>query len=78
MGSSTNQPFQEKSHTCMKHNITIPLGHIDCRDPKTYCKFRTSCLIWFLHKESFKAGTDAEHNEFGYTKGSFPENEQRI
>jgi hypothetical protein len=26
---------------------------MNCRDPEIYCKFRTSCTIWFLTKKNF-------------------------
>ncbi|MFC1811122.1 zinc ribbon domain-containing protein [Thermodesulfobacteriota bacterium] len=34
----------------MKHNITVSDEHNQCRDPEIYCKFRSSCPIWFIDK----------------------------
>ncbi len=35
---------------CMKHNIFMCEECLQCRDPDIYCKFRSSCPIWFMEK----------------------------
>jgi putative FmdB family regulatory protein len=35
---------------CMKHDIHVSEESIRCRDPEIYCKFRSSCPIWFMDK----------------------------
>jgi len=42
----------------MKHNTYLCEECLKCRDPNIYCKFRSSCPIWFLSKR--KEGLDAE------------------
>ena len=41
----------DAGYTCMKHGITVSEKHIQCRDPEIYCKFRSSCPIWFMDKK---------------------------
>lgn len=36
---------------CSKHKIGLCAECISCGDPEIYCKFRSSCPIWFIHKE---------------------------
>ena len=40
----------EPSYTCIKHNITVSDECTHCRDPEIYCKFRSSCPIWFIDR----------------------------
>ncbi len=35
----------------MKHGVYMCEECVRCRDPKIYCKFRSSCVISFLQKE---------------------------
>jgi hypothetical protein len=35
-------------HTCQKYGIAMCEACLKCRDPKIYCKFRSSCTIHFL------------------------------
>jgi len=42
----------------MKHNTYLCEECLKCRDPNIYCKFRSSCPIWFLSKR--KEGLDTE------------------
>jgi hypothetical protein len=53
MGRSVNHPDTETGYACMKHQISMCADCMECRDPEIYCKFRTSCTIWFLTKKSF-------------------------
>ncbi len=38
----------------MKHNVYMCEECLKCRDPNLYCKFRSSCPIWFLTKSREK------------------------
>ncbi len=62
MGKCINHPDRETSYLCQKHNIYMCEECIKCRDPEIYCKFRSSCPIWFMNKG--KAGwEEKEKNE---------------
>jgi len=39
----------------MKHEVYMCDECVHCRDPEIYCKFRSSCPIWFMHKENKRA-----------------------
>jgi len=58
LGKCVNHPDRETSFLCMKHNTYLCEECLKCRDPNIYCKFRSSCPIWFLSKR--KEGLDAE------------------
>ena len=47
-----NHPDRATRYLCMKHQAYMCEECLRCRDPKIYCKFRTSCPIHFLQKES--------------------------
>ncbi|MDM8517073.1 ASKHA domain-containing protein [Desulfobacterales bacterium HSG16] len=51
MGKCVNHPDRETSFICMKHEVYMCDECAHCRDPEIYCKFRSSCPIWFMHKE---------------------------
>jgi hypothetical protein len=53
----TNHPDRETSYECSKHRIGMCAECLDCRDPDIYCKFRESCVIWFLTKKNFEDET---------------------
>lgn len=36
----------------MKHKYNVCEQCIACSDPEIYCKFRSSCAIFFLEKEA--------------------------
>jgi len=40
----------------MKHDNYLCRACLQCRDPEIYCKYRPSCLIWFMDKNSDKLG----------------------
>ncbi len=61
MGTCINHPDRETSYLCMKHNVYLCEECLKCKDPEIYCKFRSSCPIWFLTKR--KAGLDSEAEE---------------
>jgi hypothetical protein len=41
----------------MKYNVYLCGECLTCRDPELYCKFRSSCPIWFLQKKGIDAWT---------------------
>ena len=58
MGKCSCHPAIETSYICMKHNIYLCEECLKCRDPELFCKFRSSCPIWFMDKKM--AGLDEE------------------
>ncbi|VEN73992.1 hypothetical protein EPICR_200043 [Candidatus Desulfarcum epimagneticum] len=48
---ATPEADDQNALVCMKHGIRVDADRADCRDPEIYCKFRPSCLIWFMRKE---------------------------
>ncbi|SHO46795.1 hypothetical protein SAMN02745220_01642 [Desulfopila aestuarii DSM 18488] len=54
MGRCRNHPERETNHHCLKHNVFLCEECLSCLDPELYCKFRTSCTIWFVHKEKVR------------------------
>jgi len=55
MGKCVNHPDRETSYMCMKHGIYLCEDCLKCRDPEIYCKFRSSCPIWFMEKRKKRA-----------------------
>ncbi len=60
MGKCINHPDRETSFICMKHEVYMCDECVHCRDPEIYCKFRSSCPIWFMHKEKKRAERELE------------------
>ncbi|MDO9565442.1 MAG: hypothetical protein Q7J15_01665 [Candidatus Desulfaltia sp.] len=56
MAKCVNHPDMETEFICMKYNVYLCEKCLKCSDPETYCKFRTSCLIWFFTIERSGAG----------------------
>ncbi len=50
MGKCVNHPDRETQYICMKHQIYLCEECLKCKDPKIYCKYRSSCPIWFMAK----------------------------
>ena len=50
MGKCLCNPEIETSMVCMKDNVYLCEECLSCRNPEIYCKFRTSCPIWFTQK----------------------------
>ena len=48
MGKCINHPDRETEIICSKHSIYLCEECLVCRDPEIYCKFRSSCQIWFI------------------------------
>ena len=51
MGKCIRHPDRESNFLCMKHNVHLCEECLFCRDPELYCKFRSSCPIWFIHRQ---------------------------
>jgi len=56
MGKCIKHPESETDYKCMKHDNYLCRACLQCRDPEIYCKYRPSCLIWFMDKNSDKLG----------------------
>ncbi len=59
MGDRSCTPGEASRYMCMKHQVYLCEDSLQCRDPKIYCKFRSSCTIWFMEK----AGSDLDAEE---------------
>ena len=51
MGTCVNHPDRETNYACRKHNIYLCEEYLECRDSEIYCKYRSSCVIWFMTKK---------------------------
>ena len=62
MGKCSCHPEIETSYLCMKYNQYLCKECLRCQDPEIYCKFRSSCPIWFMQKKGIEdwAGADEE------------------
>ncbi len=60
MGTCKNHPNREASYICLKHNNYLCSDCLQCKDPEIYCKFRTSCVIFFLTE---KDGDRIDHED---------------
>ncbi len=45
---------QNSSYHCQKYNLNFDDEGLGCKDPKLYCKFRPSCIIWFVTRKNHK------------------------
>ncbi|WP_041280433.1 ASKHA domain-containing protein [Desulfosudis oleivorans] len=52
MGKCVNHPDRDTNYACLKHGTYMCEECLKCRDPELYCKFRSSCPIWFMTKHS--------------------------
>lgn len=62
MGKCINHPHRESRYHCMKHNYFLCDECIECKDPDIYCKYRSSCPIYFLTRKGFDKGDKAVEN----------------
>ncbi len=53
MGQCLCHPEKESQYLCMKDNVYLCDECLHCRNPEIYCKYRTSCPIWFMEKRGF-------------------------
>lgn len=51
MGICINHPDRETSYLCQKHQVYLCEECLACSDPQLYCKFRSSCIIWFITRK---------------------------
>jgi hypothetical protein len=56
MGTCKNHPDRHTGYICQKHNYYLCDSCLACSDPKLYCKFRSSCIIFFRTEK--EEGTD--------------------
>jgi hypothetical protein len=66
MGKCRNHPDRETSYLCSKYTIYMCEECFKCSDPEIYCKFRSSCPIWFVDRR--KAGLDEDEQPEEVTK----------
>jgi hypothetical protein len=59
MGKCRNHPDRETSYVCSKYTTYMCKECFKCSDPEIYCKFRSSCPIWFVDKQK----AELEHGE---------------
>ncbi|MGD9016663.1 MAG: hypothetical protein PVH30_04715 [Desulfobacterales bacterium] len=52
MGRCIHHPERDTSYQCMKYRIHLCDDCLRCRDPELYCKHRSQCIIWFVHKQA--------------------------
>jgi hypothetical protein len=57
MSGCDNQKETEVTYTCSKYGLRLAPALASCKDPKLYCKYRTSCLIHFLEKQRRAPGS---------------------
>lgn len=58
MGKCSCRPEIETSYLCMKHHVYLCEECLECQDPNIYCKFRSSCPIWFMQKKYSESWID--------------------
>lgn len=51
MGKCKNHRDEETAYFCQKHEYYVCDKCLKCNDPEIFCKFRSSCLIYFLEKK---------------------------
>jgi len=51
MPKCVNHSDRETNYLCLKQNIHLCEECLGCNDPELYCKFRSSCIIWFMTKK---------------------------
>ena len=62
MGQCLCHPEKDSPYLCMKDNVYLCDECLHCRNPEIYCKYRTSCPIWFMEKRGFKDSEEAPGN----------------
>ncbi|SDO55748.1 hypothetical protein SAMN05660330_00516 [Desulforhopalus singaporensis] len=50
MAKCTVHPERDTSYQCHKHKVWLCRKCLACRDPHIYCRYRSSCIIWFATK----------------------------
>jgi hypothetical protein len=54
MKTCDKHPDRRADYTCMKYDAHMCEQCLKCKDPELYCKYRSSCAVWFLTKKKFK------------------------
>jgi hypothetical protein len=65
MGTCVNHPDRETSFICLKQNVYLCEECLACSDPELFCKFRPSCIIWFMTKKTAGMETVTEKEKRG-------------
>lgn len=60
MGMCKNHPDRQTNFICHKHNYYLCEECLVCADPKLYCKFRSSCIIFFTTMKSESISTEPQ------------------
>jgi uncharacterized 2Fe-2S/4Fe-4S cluster protein (DUF4445 family) len=63
MGQCLCHPEKDTPYLCMKDNVYLCDECLHCRNPEIYCKYRTSCPIWFMEKRGFKDSEEVTGSE---------------
>ena len=58
MGKCLCHPEVETSYLCMKDNVYLCAECLKCRHPNIYCKFRSSCPIWYMQTKGAEWGDE--------------------
>ncbi len=54
MGKCKNHLDVETRYVCLKFKYYVCNKCLKCTDPEIYCKFRSSCVIFFMEKKGGK------------------------
>lgn len=65
-----NHPDRQTCYVCSKYSTFMCEECFKCSDPEIYCKFRTSCPIWFVDKRKGGLADDEPLEEVTKTKKS--------
>lgn len=60
MAKCVNHPDRETNYVCLKQNVYLCEECLACSEPELYCKFRSSCIIWFMTKKIAGMDSSAE------------------
>ena len=52
MGFCKNHPDRQTQYYCQKQGYYLCESCLKCNDPHIYCKYRTSCIIYFITEKS--------------------------
>ena len=58
MGKCLCHPEIETSYLCVKDNVYLCAECLTCRHPNIYCKFRSSCPIWYMQTKGAEWGEE--------------------
>lgn len=52
MGTCKNHPDKVANYACSKHGYHLCAECVRCHDPKLYCKYRSSCIIYYTSEKN--------------------------